>query len=128
MQQLRAMKGRQEGMTMIGWLILIAVIGFFAVFIIRLFPIYMEHFNVKSSLNSLATDTDVRGGGAGSIRDHLDKRLQINDVSDVNDDDITITQNDTGYQVNITYDVKTSFIYNISFLVHFNDTVEVPAR
>ncbi len=129
MKQLRAMKGRQEGLTMISWVILIAVIGFFALFIIKLFPIYMEHFDIKSSLHSLATDADVRGGGgAASIREHLDKRLEINDVSDVTDDNITITQDDTGYQVNVTYEVKTSFIYNISLVVHFDDTVEVPAR
>ncbi len=128
MKQLRAMRGRQEGMTMIGWIILIAIIGLWALFIIRLFPIYMDHFDVKSSLNSLKTDADVRGGGAGTIRDHLDKRLQINDVSDVTDDDITITPDGTGYQVNITYDAKASFIYNISLVVHFDDTVEVPAR
>lgn len=128
MRQLRAMKGRQQGLTMISWLLVLVFVGFFALFVIRLFPIYMEHFDVKSSLNSLKDDPDLRSGNVELIRDHLDKRLQINDANDITDDDITITQNDSGYQVNITYEAKTSFIYNISLVVHFDNSVEVAVR
>lgn len=126
MRQMCAMKQRQGGLTLISWLVVIAMAGFAAMFVIRLMPIYMEHFDVKSSLTSLVTDPELRGGTIDLIRDHLLKRLEMNDANDVTSDDITITPSDTGSQVNITYDVKTPFVYNISLMVHFDDTVEVP--
>ena len=41
---------RQQGMTGIGWLIILGMIGFFVSLGLRLFPVYSENFNVSSSI------------------------------------------------------------------------------
>ena len=128
MVRMHAMQQRQRGLTMISWAIIMAVIAFFAMMAIRLFPVYMEHFSVVSSMTSLVADEDARGKSPLEIQTRLFKRFEVNDVTSVTADDVTITRDGEANTVNIVYDVQVPFLYNIDFLVHFNDTVEVGAR
>ena len=128
MQAMRTMRRQQAGLSMISWMLVIVIAGFFVMMGLRLFPVYMEHFNVVSSLNSLKTDSEAIGKGPGELRDHLLKRLDINDVSAVHSDDITIERNGDQNVVHVTYDVDVPFMGNLDFLVHFDNKVEVPAH
>ena len=44
------MRRRQGGITLIGFLIVAAVVGFFIFIGIKLFPMYSEYYAVKSAL------------------------------------------------------------------------------
>ena len=44
----------QQGMTLIGFLIVLAVAGFGAYVGMKLFPMYQEFYSVKSSLKGLS--------------------------------------------------------------------------
>lgn len=120
---------RQSGVTLIGWIIIIALVVFVATIVIRLFPLYLEHFSVTSSLNSLATDAELKGASPGEIRSSLMRRLGINSVDRVGSEDIEIVRATSGgYEVRVSYQVQVPFVHNIEFLVSFDDTVEVGAR
>lgn len=118
----------QRGLTMISWVIIIALASLLVVMGLKLFPVYMEHFSVSSSLKSLSTDDGLRGVSPGELRTALEKRLQINDVKSVDKDAITVARNGGVYEVNVAYEVQIPFVYNIDFLVSFDDTAEVAAR
>ena len=49
-------RGSQNGMTYLGMLILMVVIAFGAIIVIKVMPLYLEHFKVESSLKSLAQE------------------------------------------------------------------------
>ena len=49
---MRSMK-RQQGVTGLGWLIILSLIAFFVFIGLKIMPIYLENFNVKSSLASM---------------------------------------------------------------------------
>ena len=48
--------GREKGMTGIAIALILVLVAFFAMIILRLFPIYMEHFSVTSHLKTLSKD------------------------------------------------------------------------
>jgi len=118
---------RQEGLTFVSLLVVLAVIGFFAYIGIKLTPVYLENFSVNSSLKSLAEE-ESEGLGAGELRSRLLKRLEINNVTHVSDRDIEISTQANGMTVGIQYDVVTPFYGNVSILVSFDDSVTLPAR
>ncbi len=128
MRQLATMYRRQRGLTMISWMVILLVGAIFAMMAIRLIPVYIEHFSVSSSLTSLMGDMDARGKSPTELQDRLFRRLDVNEVTSVNRDDVTITRDGPVTRVNVAYDVKVPFFYNIDFLVTFDDTVEVPGR
>lgn len=128
MKQMNVMKRRQAGMTLISWMAVFAIVGILAVAALKLFPVYMEHLSVNSSMDSLVSDQGLRGAGPGELREALARRLDINDVKRVKREDITIQRDGSIYRVNVAYEVVVPFVYNVSFLVSFDDTVEVAAR
>jgi hypothetical protein len=128
MKQRSVTRQQQTGLTMISWMLVFVFIGVIAMTVIRLFPVYLEHMGVKSSLNSLLSDQSLRGAGPSELRNALMRRIDVNDVDRVKSEDITIQRDGNVYRVNIAYEVVVPFIQNVSFLVTFDDTVEVGVR
>ncbi|WP_303904961.1 DUF4845 domain-containing protein [Thiohalomonas denitrificans] len=116
---------RQQGITLISWIVILGVIAFLTMMVLKLFPIYIEHMAVNSSLESLASEGEPMG--PTEIRSKLVKRFNINDVKSVNRKNITIERGKGVYQVGIVYEVRTPFISNIDFVVSFDDHAEVRA-
>jgi|SRR5690606_16986101 len=119
------MRSKQTGMTMIGWIMTLVVIGFFALFAIRLIPVFLEYQAIASTMNAL---TEEPASSAVDIQRSIDKRLDVNAVDVVKARDFKISKSETGLEVSIEYDAQTDFIANIDLLVHFEKTVTVPSR
>lgn len=119
---------RQRGFTLVTWLFFIAVILFLALIAMKLFPVYMEGFSVKSSVNSLASDPAAGEGSAMDLRTMLMRRLDINDVESVTDKEIRITRESGYYIVTVEYERQQHFLANIDFLVTFSYESKVKTR
>ncbi len=117
---------RQQGLTAIAIILILAMIGFFAMITIRLFPVYMEHFNVSSHLKTLAKEAGASKQTNGEILRTLNKRFDIDDVKHVSKDDIFIERHKDGsVLVAIEYEVRTPAIANVDMVVSFVDEVEL---
>ncbi|WP_329740528.1 DUF4845 domain-containing protein [Dyella sp. A6] len=118
------MKSKQAGITLIGFLIVLIVVGFFGYMAMKLVPPYTEYMGVVKAMNQEATD-GVDGKTLDQIRRELSYKLsmQYADDNSITPSDITITHDNGGNQLNITYDKQTPFIYNIDFLIHFSKSV-----
>ncbi len=113
---------QQEGMTFLSLLIVLAVVGFFAYIGIKLTPIYLQHFSVTSSLQSLAEE-ESQGLAVGELRSRLLKRLEINSVTHVTEDDIKVRSEANSKTVTVQYEVQEPFYGNVSLLISFEDSV-----
>lgn len=122
------MKQRQAGLTLVSWMVIVVIAGILAMGILKLFPVYMEHLGVTSSLEALAADPSLRGSSPPEIRGALMKRMEINDVDRVKREDVTIERYGNAYRVTVIYEVVVPFVHNVSFLVNFEDVAEVAAR
>ena len=119
---------RHDGMTYLGMLILLLVIAFFAVVIIKVMPLYMEHFKVKSSLDSLAQEVkDTQTVLSPSeLEKRLINRLLVNDVKHVTQKNITITREGHKIVITVSYEARVHLFYNLDLVAQFkNDSVEV---
>lgn len=119
------MKSRQTGVTLIGFLIIMAIVGFFAYMAMKLFPSYSEYMGVTKAMNQIATE-GTNGKSLDEIRRELMFKMNFQYVDDatIKPKDITI-QRDTGgaSQLNVAYDKQVPFMYNIDFLLHFDKSV-----
>ena len=116
---------RQEGMTGLGLLILIAFIGLFAFAAIRLTPIYLNYMKVAGVLSGVETEFDGQNPSRAAIRTSIIRRFDIESVSEITAKDVTVTPNGNGFIVKATYDHTSPFIANIYFTVKFDKSVEV---
>lgn len=118
-------RDRQRGMTAIGWLVVLGLIGFFALLTLRLAPIYLEHFNVRTSLESLESEPYITRKSSGEVRKLLTKRLRVNDVKNVANEHIKIQKQGGRLTVDIRYEVRKHILGNIDAVVMFSDSTEL---
>lgn len=112
----------QKGMTFIGWVIVLAIIGFFAMVVIKLVPIYLEYQSVVSAMQAVAAEDNRT---PGEIRASLGKKLDINNVTVVKAADFEILREDGGITLAIEYEARTNFVANIDIVVNFSKAVEL---
>jgi type II secretory pathway pseudopilin PulG len=117
------MRRNQSGMTLISFVVVAAVVGFFLYIIAKLFPMYNEYYAVRSSLKALAAESGVASQDPTQIKDTLiNKRLYVNQATSVRSENIFVEQVNGGTQVRIEYEVRKPLIYNLDVVGRFKAT------
>lgn len=124
------MKKRQSGLTMISWVIIIALVGIQAVMALRIIPVYMNYGTVKSIMDGLRDDDDVTGKTAGEVKSLIQRRLQSNNLYDLIDNKqaFQFQQLSDGLQVNLYYEDRGPIYGNLEFIATFEHQVIIPKR
>lgn len=115
---------KQSGITLIGFLVVLMVVAFFGFVAMKLVPSYAEFMGVNKAMNQIAS-SGVEGKGLDEVRRDLIFKLGFQYVDDatIKPKDITITRANNAAQLNVKYDKRVPFLYNIDFLLHFEKSV-----
>lgn len=116
---------RQQGMTTLGFLILVVFVGLFAFAAIRLAPVYLNYMKVVGVVDGVYEEFDSQNPSRAAIRTSISRRFDVESVSEITDKEVKVTADSGGFLVEAEYDHTTPFIGNISFSVHFNKKVLV---
>ena len=121
------MRQRQQGMTFIGLLCVLALVGVVVYAGIRLTPIYLNYMKVARMMEATAKEVQGESPDPGAMHRLLERHWQIEfDVPYVIEaKDIEITKDDTGTSMHVAYDDKVDYVANVFLLVHFDKTVKV---
>lgn len=117
----------QSGLTLMSFLIVLAVAGFFIYIGMKLFPVYTEYYSVVSNMKGLAEEPGVKQLSDAQVRERLRKRFDISYVDSVKPQDIKLERKD-GYQLTIAYEVRRNLMYNLDFVAVFDKTVELGGK
>lgn len=111
---------KQRGITFIGLIIVLAIVGFFAVIAIQIFPAYSEYASVKNIIESIAKNADFDSLSDESIRSSFDRGATIGYVSVITGKDLVIENNINGKKVVVAeYQVVKPVVGNVSILMNF---------
>ena len=114
------MKGKQSGLTIIGFILVLAVVGFFAYAAMKVVPAYTEFFGVQKAMTQIAS-AGTTGKTLDDIRRDLMFKMSFQYVDDatIKPKDITIQREGNGATLHVVYDKIIPFMYNVSLLLHF---------
>ena len=118
-------RSNQSGLTFISVLVILGLVAFFVLLILKIAPIYLDHYKVKTVLASLENEPNLASQSTRKVRSLLMRRFDINMVEHVKKEDIAIKKRDGVLTVEIDYEVIESIIGNIDVLVYFDDRFEV---
>jgi Tfp pilus assembly protein PilE len=117
---------KQRGITLIGFIIVLVVAGFFAYMGMVLGPAYSEYYGVVKALNSVAADASPSNPDMNAIRRALDRQFNVGYVENVSSKQAKIIRDKTtGNMLSMQYEVRKPFIYNIDFVVKFEHTIRI---
>ncbi|MGH8135641.1 MAG: DUF4845 domain-containing protein [Steroidobacteraceae bacterium] len=123
------MRNRQRGMTFLGILLIIVVVGAWVYAGIRLVPKYLEYMRVASTLETVRNEFESNPGSTEfMLRKAIERHFDIESVTAVNSNDIEIKKEGGAFTMRASYEETVPLVSNISFLLTFDKTVEVAAR
>ena len=102
------------------------MVVFFALLLFKLIPPYLQDLKVKTALDSIEQQA---GSGMSNpeIMTALRKRFDIDDIEHVDLSDITIQRRGVLKIIRIEYEAVVPLVLNISALMEFDHSAEVPA-
>ncbi|MGY6213916.1 DUF4845 domain-containing protein [Methylolobus aquaticus] len=118
----------QGGMTLISFLLLLGFLGLCAVVLVRVAPIYFEHYMIRSTLQSLESDRDLGNKSREEIFDLLRRRWEINNVEDVTTGNVKLERDDKNLKLRLQYDVVRHVLGNLDVVARFDDVVVIELK
>jgi len=115
------MKRMQRGMTMIGFLITLAVVILFVYCGMKIVPMYIEYYSVKEALKGLSEDKELSNASKEKIRTMYLRRLEMSYADHVKKmDALRIESTDSGYNMVVDYERREPLIANLDVVGKFH--------
>lgn len=120
------MRKSQRGVTLIGWVILLAPVGVLVYAGIRLAPVYINYFRVVEALKQQATESkDDSQINPEMVRRSLEKRFDVEYVDHPSSKDIDVHREGDHWVAVANYEDVAPLFGNVSILVQFNKQVDL---
>lgn len=119
------MKRNQGGMTLIGFIIVLAVVGVFIYMGMKVIPMYSEYYAVKQALDGLAKEPEISQQDPAKIKDLFFRRLYISYADTVKSEHVKIARKDAGYVMTVEYEVRKPLIANLDVVGKFKAEQEL---
>ena len=115
------MKRNQHGMTLISFILILAVVGFFGYLAMRLFPVYSEYYSAVNDIKAVTQATGADKRSVDELNDSLYRRFQISyvDSIDLKKHVKYVKQNDKR-TLKLNYEVRSPLMYNLDFVAKFD--------
>jgi len=115
---------RQRGISILGWLVILVIIGSVASVAIRIIPHYIDFGTIVNLVEALPRD-QVHTMDKAAIRESLLKRFLINNIRDLNVRDvIEIDRKREGTTLIVHYERREHIVYNIDLVLTFDRRFE----
>ena len=113
----------QRGITLIGFVVMLALVGVLAYLGMKVFPIYEQFFSVRSAMKGVASEPGVGQMDPAKIQDLFFRRLYINySDEDLKPENVKVERNDNGYNLTVNYEVRRPLIDDLDIVGTFNKT------
>jgi len=119
------MQRKVRGITLIGFLILLCVAGFFAYMAMRLIPMYIEYYGVVKAMEMVKNEPGSAQKSVEEIRRDLNAKFDTQYVDDnsVPPQAISVKRESGGATLRIAYEKRVNFMYNIDIVGVFDKSV-----
>lgn len=120
-------KNRQRGLSFLGLIALVGMLGFAAVIGLKLIPVYMDSWKIDSIMTAVISEPGVNEQSPQEVINAMLKRLDIDAVEGVNyrnwKERLSVTKRKNNITIDVNYDITTPLIGNLSLLAVFEKSV-----
>jgi len=119
------MKRTQRGITLLGFIAILAVAGIFIYVGMKVVPMYTEFFAVKKSMQGLALEPGINNAGPDKIRNLFFRRLYVNYSENVKPENVKVERLGGGWKMTVKYEVRRPLISNLDVVGNFENTQDL---
>lgn len=118
--------GREQGLTLFGFLVVLIVLLFGAMLGMRVVPAYYEHQRIQSILNAMRESGATSDASDLELRASFDRRAQIEDIHSVTARDLSIDKESDGKIVHVEYVAKVPLFEHVYLMIEFASSSGLP--
>lgn len=118
----------QQGLSILGWLVVLAVVAFFASTAFKVIPHYLDYMSLEKIITSVETDKALDVRTVGDFYSHVSKGMQINNIRDLDmRDALQVKIESNEFLVHLKYEKREPLIENLDLVVTFDKEFRVRA-
>jgi hypothetical protein len=123
------MKRNQTGLTLIGFVIVLAVAGVFVYVGMKLVPMYTEYYAVKQALKGLAEEPNIAQQDPSRIKDLFFRRLYMSYSENVKPANVQLQRHEQGgWKMSVDYELRKPMMGNLDVIAKFSATEDLVRR
>ena len=116
----------QQGLSILGWLMVLAVVAFFASTAFKVMPHYLDYMSLEKIITSVETDKESDVRTIGEFYNHVSKGMQVNNIRDLNmRDALQVKVENNEFLVHLKYEKREPLIENLDLVVNFDKEFRV---
>ena len=112
-----------QGISLIGVLFLVFVLGFMLNVLIKIIPVYMDNYAVETALDSLKKGSNLSGLTRAEILQMLNKRLEVSQVQTIQDNNLQMMRGEKDIIIKLHYEVRKNVIANADVVLTFDHEI-----
>jgi hypothetical protein len=110
----------QKGMSMIGWITVLALAAFLASAVMKMLPHYMDYMSLSKIISEAGTSSAGEIKTVGQFYGHIGKGMQVNTIRDLDlKEAIQIEQDGNEFRVQLNYERREPLIQNLDLVARF---------
>lgn len=116
----------QKGMSLLGWLVVLAIVAFVASAAFKVFPHYMDNFAIEKAITSVETDKAADVRTVPEFYAYVGKALTINGIRDLKlEDALDVQLENNEFRAHLKYEKREPLVQNIDLVVKFDKEFRV---
>jgi len=129
-------RGAQRGFTVWGWMIVIAIAGFFLLLAARLGPLYIKNFSVRETVKALRNEPELGDKAMTEVRLAVERKFDVNRIEAIqavcrikDRPCMKIEKTKDKMTINANYETRVHILANVDAVVKFDDNyIEIPIK
>ncbi len=113
------MKRSQSGISMLGFIMILAVVGVGVYVGMKVIPMYTEFYAVKKSLEGVALEPGVNNAPPDRLKTMFFRRLDVNYSENVKPENVAVERMEGGWHMTVSYEVRRPMIANLDVVGNF---------
>ncbi|MDT0635858.1 DUF4845 domain-containing protein [Spectribacter hydrogenoxidans] len=114
-------------MTIWGWLYVLGTLGMIALVGIKCVPIYVNNYEIRSTLAWAAGQPELRDASAYEIQNRIQRRFDSGYIDNIKGSDVRVKRVENGRELTVIYEREEPLFGDVSLLFDFRETVFLPA-
>ena len=117
---------KQKGMSVLGWLLILAVMAFLASTAFKIIPHYLDFFSLEKIISSVETEKALEIRTIPDFYSHVSKGMQVNGIRGLDlDKALKVTLENNEFQAHLKYEKREPLVENLDLVVRFDKEFRV---
>lgn len=117
---------RQRGLTIWGWLYVLATLGVMLMVGIKAVPVYMNNYDIRATLEWAANQSGLQNAPVPEIQGRIQRRFDSGYVDNIQGRDVQVKRVEGGRRLSVEYEVRQPLVANVILLFEFRESAVLP--